>query len=347
MTTTGNSIRYRELLFLLGCGIVSFHFTLSLYTKTYIYVDINAFIEGTERLPFQYRALTAWLAAAVEDWRVFAIVAGKLDSPINEPRAVALMIFSLISAFGAGLVTKHAVQKVTNSWAVAVAAAVGLYYCYYFNLILPYRGAEGYFSYPYDVPQSLFFALAFLFIITNNRLALGATIIVTALNRETAMFIPMLYFLYYWSQRPLIPLIRDSILLFIPCMVVKVSLYQYYAGNGLEETENTVMEGLFVNQVTKNIESLIKPWLWPNILSVYGFLWLALIAVWQWIPDKNLKRCFLICIPWALSVLLVGRVQEIRLWNELNILILVALSLAFCEWLRQFTATKQLHEPIC
>jgi hypothetical protein len=45
--------------------VASAHFVLFFATRNRYYVDLHAYLAGVERLPFQLRALSAWVGAAL------------------------------------------------------------------------------------------------------------------------------------------------------------------------------------------------------------------------------------------------------------------------------------------
>ena len=87
------AMKYRSVLFYwLALGVVSTHFSVAYITSTTPYVNIVAYTAGSERLPYQFRALTSWILSMLIKVQPLRDLSHAQPAPFNRPEVMALTI---------------------------------------------------------------------------------------------------------------------------------------------------------------------------------------------------------------------------------------------------------------
>ena len=85
-----------------------------------------------------------------------------------------------------------------------------------------------------------------------------------------------------------------------------------------------------------NLRSLMKPPQWALLLSLFGFTLPLFVAKFDEISDRALARSTaIIMVLWAIAMLLVGVVVEIRVFSELTAFMMPCIALiVWNKWVR-------------
>ena len=76
--------------------------------------------------------------------------------------------------------------------------------------------------------------------------------------------------------------------------------------------------GRFEIHLGQNLVSILKPFQWPLLASLFGFTLPVLFALRDRIGDARLRNSLLVLLPlWAIAMLVVGVVVEVRIFGEL------------------------------
>lgn len=339
--------RWRIGYFALLTAVVA-HFCLVYATRTTTYMDLDRYIAGTERLPFQYRALTAWIGGGIH-WALGKIgMLGALPKPFDNGALTAFTILNFASLFIAILATAASVRLLTRDEKFARLAA----------FLVPLMGLYNYLlmvgnwplAYPYDLPQLALFALCLLAMIAGRTIVFHALFVLAALNRETALFLVAIYALYHFG-----PLIQDALrgsdrslsrragdliraalaqhgrivaclllqlAILVACRALVLSLY----GGNQPDTLTVAAGSLSFANLSKNLSHLANPIYWPSLLSNFAFLWLPLIFGLRYVRHPGLRYTPLVAIPWLAAMMLVGVLVEMRVFGELVSLFAIVLA---------------------
>lgn len=329
-------------------GIVSAHFCLVYATATRCYLDLARYFAGAERLPFQFRALTAWLGAGLHRLvEPLTARAGPWPAPFDDTALVTSTLLNMAALFAATVATAATIGRLTGNRRFAKLASflvplMGLY-----NYVLMVGNWR--LSYPYDLPQLALFALCLHEIVAGRMAGVYACVTLAALNRETAVFLPLILALYRFGpaiapapsgagtmQQRLsramhaIRVTGSRTLAHLAALtaiviVARLLVYQMYAGNPLET--QTLVAGVFsVESFAKNVRHLGNPVYWPSLLSNFAFLWIPLLSGLRRVRPAGVRYALLVAIPWFACMAFVGTLVEMRVFGELVSLFAVAVA---------------------
>jgi len=330
----------RTVCYLAFVGLISSHFALAYITGTKPYMNLRDYVNGTATLPFQYRALTSWILSFASDTPLMRTVSSGLPAPFNDPVQLSLLLVVAI-AFACFIeIARRSIILVTQDRdlsAICAVLAPATAYVTYVAMANTYR-----WSYPYDIPSLALFSLAYFFLLKADLLAFFVAFFVASLSRETSLFLILIFICHRWTGIPSF-VRRDGInvtLLAAIFVAVRIALFVTY-GNNLRETAighepsmvSVIPGALFVFQ-PENLENLVSPQYWPSMLSVVGWLWLAVLFRWRFLNRSDIRRTLLVVSPvWFLAMLVGGRLTEVRLFGELTLVFVVAVAIILKNWL--------------
>jgi hypothetical protein len=326
---------------LLACA----QFTIRYVWRNAPYLDLPAYANGTGMMPFQGRVLMAWVlkaTAANPHWSgVLTHLGAHLPDALQSPYAVALLIVNFIAMVVCILAGRLTLQHLTGDRTFSAWASLLLLYMTYFNLIVGY----GVFLLPYDVLSLTVFVVSVWLVITERYAALTLVVAVGTLNRETIIFIPLFLALYTWfksryaqgapaaSERPwakVLPYVAVQLFIWI---ALRMWIEHHFRNNPLEGSMPTRWFGI---RLAGNLRSLTKPPQWALLLSLFGFTLPLFVAKFDKIGDRALAHSAAIVMAlWAVAMLLVGVVIEIRIFSELTAFLMPCIALILWnEWIR-------------
>jgi hypothetical protein len=326
---------------LLACA----QFTIRYVWRNAPYLDLPAYANGTGMMPFQGRVLMAWVlkaTAANPHWSgVLAHMGAHLPEALRNPYSVALLIVNFVAMVVCILAGRSTLQLLTGNATFSAWASLLLLYMAYFNLIVGY----GLFMIPYDILSLTIFMFSVWLVIAKRYAALTLVVAIGTLNRETVIFIPLFLALYTWfnnryakespqaSGRPwvrVLPYVAVQLLIWI---ALRMWIEHHFRNNPLEGSMPTRWFGI---RLAGNLRSLMKPPQWALLLSLFGFTLPLFIAKFDKIGDRALAHSTAIVMAlWAVAMLLVGVVVEIRIFSELTAFMMPCIALILWnEWIR-------------
>lgn len=326
---------------LLACG----HFTIRYVWRNAPYLDLPAYANGTGMMPFQGRVLMAWALKATAGnahWSpVLAHLGARLPEALRSPYAVALVIVNFFAMVVCILAGRSTLQLLTGDGTFSAWGSLLLLYMAYFNLIVGY----GVFLLPYDVLSLTIFVVSVWLVIAKRYALLTLVVAIGTLNRETVIFIPVFLALYTWfknkdakrtpeaSGRPwatVLPYVAIQLFVWI---ALRMWIEHHFRNNPLESAMPTRWFGI---RLAGNIRSLLKPPQWALLLSLFGFTLPVFVAKFDKIGDRALAHSTAIVMAlWAVAMLLVGVVIEIRIFSELTAFMMPCIALILWgEWIR-------------
>jgi hypothetical protein len=326
---------------LLACA----QFTVRYVWRNIPYLDLPAYAHGSGMMPFQGRVLMAWVlkyTAASPRWSgVLTHMGAHLPEDLRSPYSVALLIvtfFAMVLCIVAGRRTLHLLtgDRTFSAW-----ASLLVLYMAYFNLVVGY----GVFLLPYDVLSLTAFVVSVWLVIANRYAALTLVIAIGTLNRETIIFVPLFLGLYTWFRHRyarqasdvegrswwiVLPYVAAQILIWL---ALRMWIEHHFRGNPLEASMPTRWFGI---RLAGNLHSLTKPPQWALLLSLFGFTLPLFVAKYKEISDRALAHSTaLVMGMWAIAMLLVGVVIEIRIFSELTAFLMPCIALiVWNEWVR-------------
>lgn len=329
---------------LLACA----QFTIRYVWRNAPYLDLPAYANGTGMMPFQGRVLMAWVlkatAANPHLSPVLAHMGAHLPEALRSPYAVALLIVNFVAMVVCILAGRSTLQHLTGDRTFSAWASLLLLYMAYFNLVVGY----GVYMLPYDVLSLTIFVISVWLVIAERYAALTLVVAIGTLNRETVIFIPLFLALYTWfknryakeapeaSGRPWAKVLPYVAVQFLIWIALRMWIEHHFRNNPLESAMPTRWFGI---RLIGNLRSLMKPPQWALLLSLFGFTLPLFIAKFDKIGDRALAHSTAIVMAlWAVAMLLVGVVIEIRIFSELTAFIMPCIALIlWSEWIRPAT----------
>lgn len=255
-------------------------------------------VEGTAETPYQYRALLPWLVRGL-------VGLGVADTavPLLFRLLEFLSVLSLVVAFRAFL------SRFFNHLLLRSVLAFSIF------LVLPFNVLHTYW-YPYDIPSILFFVLGVLALYRRNWLGFYILFAVATINRETTLFLTFLFIITNLGQLPLKRLAGHTAVQLIIWTLIKGLLQTIYVENP--------GQGAFQLTLTDNLQFLFQPggWLW--VLPNWGLTWILALIGYRHLKDPFVKRALWVIIPVFAVMMLVGKVDELRIYAELTPIVLTA-----------------------
>jgi hypothetical protein len=336
-STTGTALYVAVL------ALVSSHFALSYVTSTNPYLNLADYVGGNAPLPFQYRALTSWVISLGSSTPIIGWLSEQLPAPFSRPEQ--LMVLLVVATAMACLVeiSRRSILALTSDREFAAASAFlapAAAYVTYVAIANTYR-----LSFPYDVPALMFFSLGYYFILKENHVGFSLAFVLATSSKETAIFLLVAFACHrFVDLRSLLS--RDGYLLAFLLgvfLAIKLALVFIY-GDNLRETAlghqpaltSDIPGALFVFQLQQNLDNLASPQYWPSILSFVGWLWLIVLFGWRLLDRADIRRTLLVITPlWFLTILIAGRVTEVRVFGEMIPLFVVGAAVIGRNWLLQ------------
>jgi hypothetical protein len=333
--------------------LIASHFALAYIDGTSSWIDLTRYTNGTERVPFQYRILTAWLLRAGEHLPGLGQIAAHASRKMADPLTVVWAILACLSTLWIIRSAGQAASLVTPVTLLRRLLALSIMVPIY----IEYEAiANGYrLSYAYDLPSLALYFACLIAIMRRQPIRMMLLFILATLARETAIFLIPIFLCWElrhrdgtWrgmlapAQRPAWALAGAMAVIWLG---IKLALNAVYAGNPLEPATAHLPGAAFnsVWQLDRNMMALINPMQWPVLASSLCWLWLPVIAFWRLIGDARLRSAILVTTPLTVATMMVvGRIMEPRVFAELGLLYW----LAVMEQGKQFFFEKKTHKTL-
>ncbi len=334
VSTPATSLSRARLGWLAFVVLACAHFSVLYVWRSPQFLDLVRYSHGGEQLPYQGRVLMAWVlnltAGNSHTASLLLRLATHLPQEFHNPFLIVLLFTAFFSMLVAILAARASLLHLTNDRRFASWAALLTLYMAYFNLVDVYGLS---YSLPYDVPSLALFSLGVWLVFARRYWLLLPVFLVGTLNRETFCFITIFLVLYAWfgadnpesraaAMRRIAP---HVVLQAIVWIALRLWLHHHFLRNGFEAGQQG---GFFDLHFAHNLKSLLNPLQWPLLFGLFGFTLPLLIHSYRWIGDHALARSVAILLPlWALAMLIVGVVVEIRVFDELTVFLVPCIAL--------------------
>jgi hypothetical protein len=280
-------------------------------------------MHGASPLPYQYRALMAWVLREGLTIPRLTAISARLPVPIRDPRLFVLFVTSWLSLFGSVLFTWRSLSLLTGDEHYSRWASLLVIYMAYFQFPLVF-GLD--FLLPYDLP-SLFFFCGCLYCIISERMALFYLFfVIGTFNRETICMATVLLVLWRWQElkrrEGVVALGAHVLTQASIWFVIILYLHRLFAGN-VADTPGAS----FYYKLGYNLRVIVKPQQWPILLSVFGFSLPVVTLSRGWMRNEAMKRSLYLLAAWFAIMMMVGVIVEIRIFSELISYMAVAVGL--------------------
>jgi len=290
------------LVFAFALVIAAVHFTLSHYAlnQDFPLAKLQALIDGTAYKPFQFRILIPWLVGGLNNITGVSVI---VLYQIVESVSVIALIFCSRYFF-----RSYFEPPLVDVFAFGVALLLP------WNYLLPREIAL---IIPADIPAVMFFTLLLALMARKNWLWYYPIFAIATLNRETTCFAALIFLFVHWKKLAPQALFAHMGTQLVIWITIKAWLGFLYADNpgGLFEIFG-VGEGSDRSHFWGNIEFLASPTRFLILLSSFGFLWLPILMWGKLIEDQFIKKALWALVPFCLAMLIIGNLNEIRIFGE-------------------------------
>lgn len=307
------------LLLIMACT----HFCLSYVQNCQSFLNLNEYVRGDSRLPYQSRVLMAWVLR--EGLRVphLADISARLPAALRDPRLLILMVTSWVSLFGAVLLTWRSLTRLTRDEQYSRWASLLVVYMAYFQFPLVF-GLN--FLLPYDMPSLLFFCGCVYCVISRRMRLLYVFFVLGVFNRETICMATLFLVIWRWQEgrrrNQVLTLIGHALAQATIWIVIRLYLRHLFAAN-LPDSANANL----YYKLSYNLQTIAKPLQWPVLASVFGFT-LPLVLAWRrWMKNAAMEKEVYLLAAWFAVMMLVGVIIEVRIFSELISYMALALGL--------------------
>ena len=284
--------------------------------KTDFYLRMSAYLNGHERLPFQQRVLPILFLRLMygSSWVVHHFHRNGAFTAARGP----FYVLSLISLVVAAIYTQKLYEALTAEGALRAL----VYPILLFTVLWTYAiHIEANFSYPYDLPSLAFFTAGLYFIYTRQFVPLLLTVLAGTFNRETTMFLVVIYVLDWASVEPsareseglagrfnlrLVPWLRVALLTVI-WLAIHYALRYVFRAN--DRSEDLVRWSDNWGELT--------PRLLPALLNICGYTLPIVLLYRKRLRPERFQNYLLVLPLWLLVMFCAGVLVETRIYGEL------------------------------
>jgi hypothetical protein len=307
------------------------HFSLVYTLNTSPFLNLSSFEAGQERAPFQYRALTAWIMALADRFiHLPHSIQAHLPPRLNQVHSFVLLGIVFFSIVVAVYATRYSMEHLTRDTQTSRWWALLVIFMSYFHYVMDFgHPCCTPFQLPYDLPSMAFFAAGIFLIITDRMPLFYLCFILATLNRESTVFLVVIYILYKSAMgvSPQLDRLRRVLphVVALAAIWIAIRIFLHHMYPAAQMGGNHV--GSFEIHVVDNIGYLLRPYYWASYLSMFGFSWLYIYANWGKISHPGIRRALLIGPLMLLAMYIVGVLSEIRIFGEIISLFAIALML--------------------
>ena len=294
-------------------------------TSRHPYIDLARYAAGQERMPFQGRDLMRWpLLLAGHSAYLQHVTATR--ALLHSPEFLVMEIVAAISLLLAGWAAVKLYRLAAPEAPLPALPFALLVVICLFDFVVDVP-----FSFPYDLPATAFLGWGTYFIMRRRFWPLFFVFLLGTWNRETTLFLIGVLLLVAATKvgRVAFAHVRvqdwlQAAVLMVCWLGITLAQKHHYAGNSSEAG----------SRIAGNLHDLLRPILWPNILSVSAFLLPYVYLHRDRISFTPLRSSLLILPFWLLLLLSVGQILESRIYGDISVLIAVAASLIVVERIR-------------
>ncbi len=288
-----------------GSGAVYFSALRFIFNRDFPLATMQALIDGSAYRPFQYRILTPWLVGQAHELTGLSIRALYQSFEALAVIGVVITLRYLLAPYFQG--------KARDVFSAAILLVLP------WNYLLPREIAI---FIPSDLPAVMFFTLLLALMSRGKWRWYYPLFALATLNRETTCFVTLLYLLVSWKRVSPKEMWLHIGAQFIIWVLLKFWLAQVYAANPGSMFEIYGIAGDRTH-LDSNIEFLFSPLRVLVLLSSFGFLWAPVMLWRKRIDELFIREGLVILAPFFLVMMLIGNVNETRIFGEFAPLVYV------------------------
>jgi len=293
------------------------------FNPEYPRATMSMLMNGTAAKPFQFRVLIPWM--------INTIINIRLPIPILNNYLFLFKLVEVISVFFLVVSFRYYLSFFFRDKRINSLLSFTLFYVLFFNLILPVLNG---FLYPSDIPSILFFTLGLILLYKKKWIIYYPLFVIATFNRETTIFLTSIYFFAYVGKDKLKSISFHCLCQVVIWFAIKYFLYQLFIDNpglaiGLHNVDYNVPK-FYINLF------LLRHFITLRSLSrIMGYIWVPIPFYFWVITDDFVKRSLLVCLLFFIVVFFFANSLELRDYNELIPIILVAFLLIMREFIRK------------
>lgn len=308
----------REALIFALVAVMSWYFVYLRYrlNQEFPLATLDSFLNGTAHKPFQFRMLVPWLVGGLRGLG--------LGDALTLYKAV-----DVVAVIGGYYSLRYYLGLYIR--ALAPAMAFALFYALPWNYLL---ARDIMIILPYDLMAVTLTTLALALVAREKWALFYPVFLAGTLNRETILFVTVAYVVAMWKQKPKSQLAIHAIAQLAIWIGIKALMAAMYPDNP-GQTFEYFHVGSETPHWRTNLNVLTG---WPHlvlVLSSFGFLWAIIPFGWRRLADSFPKRALWVTLPYILMVLLIGNLNEIRVFGELLPFVVVPALMIAASWLRE------------
>ncbi len=300
------------LYFLFGCAALIF--TRCYMFNTTSYLNIDSYLAGTERLPYQRRVFPMIVLRALLRLPFPHVLSASNFAIFAHPAFLYLLGLNLLSFCLTGYFATALYRRLAPEGRLGLLVfPVLLFASMWTYLMRPLFGT----NLPYDLPSQAFFAAGLLCIYSRRFWWLLVVVAVGTFNRETTLFLIILYVIDVFATRASVSVFQFPWLCITLLSLVWIAIRSYL---GHLYTTNDAGETFLRVRVNAH---LLIPDNYPQILTACGFLLPVVWILRRQVPDRRLAAWIYILPIWVAVMVFYGVLNESRIFGELCSLVAV------------------------
>lgn len=301
--------------------------------------NLHHFAYDTIGMPYRPRVLMRWVYA----WAYHLTQDRPPHFAHGVMSAMQVTLFLIVFTSMVALIyaTRASITRLTRKNAPVCWVALSVVYMANYQYLLT---SDMRAQFPYDVPAVLVFAAAFFALLTNRRWLYYPVFLVGTLNRETTMFLPLLFIILALDEQ--LPLLQALKRMSVWRYLEAVAQLVVWAGivHWCNVTTNARLGPDF--QFYNNLHFFAQPFHWPTFLSIYGFLWIPYILFFSHIGKVNLQRVALLFPFWFMAMVWKADLLEVRVQSEWIPYLAICLALILRNTLQRRTADPGIEPDL-
>jgi len=321
-------------------ALATSHCVESIFVDNLSFMNLQAYANGTEQMPFQGRvammpigrwAESSHLMQKESDWIEMRIFHGanKHLEPYSSSKVAYLTVGLISSLIAVGFGIFYGTRYMPNLWWLPSALFIYMLYVTYA------ARSDAHYWYPYDLPHFALFGVAAVCVPQGWWIAAFCLFLVDLPVRETAIYLVPVVLAVGYARRQ-----RRTIVWAIAMLVfwgiVRVVISRHFAGNSSDSRIHWDFWG----------PALRNPYRWGQLASAFGFLLIPFLWGWRYMTRDER---FLIygAVPGVAMTTLYGVWYETRIWDEWLLPAAVLMSLQVSRAISQnhFSAAEAtVHE---
>jgi hypothetical protein len=292
--------KFRTALIAILLVLATAHCVLSIFYTNYSFINLTAYANGHEEMPFQGRLLMSLVLRATAHSHILLKLVPRFTQHVQavEPFTIYKLTSLLVAAVSA--IALGAALALTSRrfgvrpWWLAWSLLLVIQYVSY--------GAryEQSLWYPYDIPHLAGFGLATIFIFIDAPVAFLAAIVLDSLIRETAVFAIILAIAMRYPQRSWKRIIAPSLIAWAAILAATRYMYRANAYTGMPRLEQF---------------RYLLPWHWPQLFSIVAFLPIPVLLGRRYLSPMHRRGLYTACVI-IVATFYYANWVETRAWLE-------------------------------